>query len=65
MNNYVEIALDAIKNITNTDNPAGFASSNKTVFDVAVEAARLQAEQFNKDLDESYINSLTNEAIGL
>lgn len=65
MDNYNDIALEAIKNVTLTANPADFASMNQTVYRVAMEAARLQAERFNKDLDESYINSLTDEAIGL
>ena len=65
MNNYNDVALEAIKNIVPTANPAGFASMNQTVYKVAIEAARLQAERFNKDLEQSYIDTLTDEALGL
>ena len=34
---------------------------NQTVYKVAMEAARLQSERFHKDLEQSYINTLTKE----
>ena len=53
MNNYDDIALEAIKKCI----PA--------VYDIAIEAARLQSEKFHKDLEQSYIDSLTKEDLGL
>ena len=63
MNNYDEIALEAIKNIVKTNEPEMFATMNRTVYKCAYEAAKLQAERFNKDLDDSYIESLSKEEL--
>lgn len=65
MNNYKDIALEAIKNVTLTKNPIAFASMYHTVYAVAIEAARLQSERFHKDLEQSYIDTLTKEDLGL
>ena len=64
MNNYKDIALEAIKNVTLTKNPIAFASMYHTVYTVAIEAARLQSERFHKDLEQSYIDTLTKEDLG-
>ena len=64
MNNYKDIALEAIRNVTKIDNPIAFASMNQTVYSVAMEAARLQSERFHKDLEQSYIDTLTKEDLG-
>ena len=63
MDNYDEIALEAIKKVCNTDKPFKFALMNETVYKCAYEAAKLQAERFNKDLDNSYIESLSKEEL--
>ena len=63
MNNYDEIALEAIKQACNTDEPFKFALMNETVYKCAYEAAKLQAQRFNKDLDDSYIESLSKEEL--
>ena len=63
MNNYDEIAREAIRNIVHTDNLIRFISMNQTVYCCALEAAKLQAERFNKDLDDSYIESLSKEEL--
>lgn len=55
MNNYDEIAKEAVKNITECDL---ITTMNKHLYLCAYEAAKLQAERFNKDLDESYIEYL-------
>ena len=64
MNNYDEIAKEAFKIITGRDT---YTSEVKRLYDseimyqCAYQAARLQAERFNKDLDNSYIESLNKE----
>lgn len=62
-NNYNDIALEAIKNVVPTANPAEFASMNQTIYKVAMEAARLQSERFYKDLEQNYIDSLIEESL--
>ena len=50
MNNYDEIARQAVKNVT------GFYPRYDDIapmYECAYEAAKLQAERFNKDLDKS------------
>ena len=49
MNNYDEIAKEAVKNVTKCDS---ITTMNKHLYLCAYEAARLQAEKFNKDLDK-------------
>lgn len=67
MENYDEIALQAIKNACLVDEPEKFVNfdnnMNIIIYEVAYEAARLQAERFNKDLDDSYIESLSKEEL--
>lgn len=59
MNNYDEIAIEAIKNIIGRSE----LNSNSYIYKIAYEAAKLQAERFNKDLDDSYIESLSKEEL--
>ena len=37
---------------------------NQTIYKIAMEAARLQSERFHKDLEQSYIDTLTKEDLG-
>ena len=60
MNNYDEIAREAVKNVTECDS---ITAMNKHLYQCAYEAAKLQAERFNKDLDDSYIESLSKEEL--
>ena len=60
MNNYDEIARQAVKNVTKCDS---ITTMNKHLYLCAYEAAKLQAEKFNKDLDDSYIESLSKEEL--
>ena len=60
MENYDEIARQAVKNVT------GFYPRYDDIapmYECAYEAAKLQAERFNKDLDDSYIESLSKEEL--
>ena len=67
MNNYDEIAKEAIRNACLVDEPEKFINfdnnMNIIIYEVAYEAARLQAERFNKDLEDSYIESLSKEEL--
>lgn len=58
MNNYHEIALEAIKNITKTEDPQRFAELNQTLYFCTKEAVRLQALKYNEEIGKSYIKSL-------
>ena len=60
MDNYDEIARQAVKNVTKCDS---ITTMNKHLYLCAYEAAKLQAERFNKDLDNSLIESLNKEDI--
>ena len=55
MNNYDEIAKEAVKRI---DRTFTLATLETLLYQCAYEAAKLQAERFNKDLDDSYIEYL-------
>lgn len=60
MDNYDEIARQAVKNVTECDS---ITTMNRHLYLCAYEAAKLQAERFNKDLDNSYIESLSKEEL--
>ena len=55
MNNYDEIAKEAIKRV---DRTSTLATLETLLYQCAYEAAKLQAERFNADLDASYIRYL-------
>lgn len=67
MENYDEIARQAVKNVTgfypSYDDIAYNCQGIAPLYQCAYEAARLQAERFNKDLDDSYIESLSKEEL--
>lgn len=60
MNNYDEIAREAVRR---TDRDNKLATLETLLYKCAYEAAKLQAERFNKDLDDSYIESLSKEEL--
>ena len=55
MNNYDEIAKEAIKRV---DRTSPLTTLETLLYQCAYEAAKLQAERFNDDLDASYIRYL-------
>jgi len=59
MNNYDEIAKEAIKRV---DRTSTLATLETLLYQCAYEAAKLQAERFNKDLDASYIRYLEHKS---
>ena len=68
MNNYDEIAREAIKKVVGEEDYKKYCSNEVALKDsygykCAYEAAKLQAERFNKDLDNSLIESLNKEDI--
>ena len=66
MENYDEIARQAVKNVTGFPVNSGANTlnyNNAPLYECAYEAAKLQAERFNKDLDNSYIESLSKEEL--
>ena len=63
MNNYDEIAKEAIKKVLGEEDYKKYCSNKVALKDsygykCAYEAAKLQAERFNDDLDASYIKYL-------
>ena len=68
MENYDEIAKAAIKKVLGEESYKKYCYNENALKDsygykFAYEAARLQAERFNKDLDDSYIESLSKEEL--
>lgn len=64
MDNYDEIARQAVKNITGFPANSGaniLNYNNAPLYECAYEAAKLQAERFNDDLDASYIKYLESQ----
>lgn len=59
MNNYDEIAREAIKRV---DRTSTLATLETLLYQCAYEAAKLQAERFNNDLDASYIRYLEHKS---
>ena len=64
MNNYDEIAREAVKNVTGF--PANSGANvqnynNAPLYECAYEAAKLQAKRFNDDLDASFIKYLESK----
>ena len=58
MNNYDEIAKEAVKRV---DRDNKLATLETLLYKCAYEAAKLQAERFNDDLDDSYIEYLESQ----
>jgi len=58
MDNYDEIARQAVKRV---DRTSTLATLETLLYQCAYEAAKLQAERFNKDLDDSYIEYLESQ----
>jgi len=58
MDNYNEIAKEAVKRV---DRTSTLATLETLLYQCAYEAAKLQAERFNKDLDDSYIEYLESQ----
>lgn len=56
-NNYKEIAYRAIKDIVQS-NPEKFADHNMTTYMCAYRAAELMAQNWNKAIDDNYIQYL-------
>ena len=67
MNNYDEIAREAVSEVTGfyptTNDIRDNLQNCAVLYACAYEAAKLQAERFNKDLDDSYIESLSKEEL--
>ena len=67
MNNYDEIAKEVVKLYTGSyptsEDLERDDSIAEFVYPIAYKAAQLQAERFNKDLDNSLIESLNKEDI--
>ena len=67
MNNYDEIAREVIKLYKGSYPTSNELESDDSVYafmyDIAYKAAKLQAERFNRDLDNSYIESLSKEEL--
>ena len=67
MNNYDEIAREAVRKVAGLGMVPNRELLHKVSMDFtyqcAYEAAKLQAERFNKDLDDSYIESLSKEEL--
>ena len=59
MNNYDEIAKEAIKRV---DKTSTLTTLETLLYKCAYEAAKLQAERFNNDLDASYIRYLEHKS---
>jgi hypothetical protein len=60
MNNYDEIAKEAVNKVLKK---TSLHTLETLLYKCAYEAARLQAERFNKDLDDSYIEYLSKEEL--
>ena len=59
MNNYDEIAREAVKRV---DRTSTLTTLETLLYQCAYEAAKLQAGRFNDDLDASYIKYLEHKS---